>query len=119
MKAGKLRHRLLFEAPTSDVDSDGALADGWVDAFAVSPSMPCQVEHLTGRELIAAQAVATAATHRITTRYRDGFSSQQRATDQASGAVYNIEAVLPDDVSGRRYVRLLASSGLNAGGTAA
>lgn len=120
MRAGKLRHWLTFERPgESEQDSDGALVETWVDAFEISFRMPCQVETLSGRELLAAQAIASKTTHRISTRYRPGFDGTMRATNQATGAIYNIEAVLPDNESGRREVRLLASSGLNAGGTAA
>lgn len=119
MKAGGLRHWLLFEQLAEpEVDSDGALAESWIDAFPISPRMPCMVEHLSGRELLAAQAIASKATHRIVTRWRPGFAHSQRATDEANGTIYNIEAVLPDDKSGRREVTLLASSGVNAGGTA-
>lgn len=118
MKAGKLRHWLTFEKPGEpEQDSDGALVETWVDAFEISFRMPCHVETLSGRELLAAQALASKATHRITTRYRSGFTASMRATS-TEGTIYNIEAVLPDDKSGRRWVELLASSGLNAGGTA-
>lgn len=118
MRAGKLRHWLTFEKPGEpDQDSDGALAETWVDAFEISFRMPCEVETLAGRELIAAQAMASNATHQIKTRYRPGFNSTMRAT-APDGTVFNIEAVLHDDDSRRREITLLASSGLNAGGTA-
>jgi len=66
--------------------------------------------------VLAAQAINSKVTHRITTRNRPGFNASQRATNEA-GVIYNIEAVMPDE-RGRNAI-LLASSGTNAGGTAA
>lgn len=115
--SGSLRHWLTFQTLVSDQDSDGATVEEWVDAFGTSPRIPCEVENLSGRELIAAQAIASAATHRITARYRPGFDAVQRAT-HSNGTIYNIAAVLNDNESGIRWVRMLASSGTSAGGTA-
>lgn len=119
MRAGKLRHWLTFEKPGEpEQDSDGALVESWVDAFEISVRMPCQIETLSGRELLAAQSIASKTTHRITTRYRTGFDATMRATE-TGGQIWSIEAVLQDNDSRRREIRLLASSGVNAGGTAA
>lgn len=116
--SGKLRHWLTFETlGEPEQDSAGALVETWTAAFDTNPTLPCQVENLSGRELVAAQAVASRATHRITVRYRPGFGAVQRAT-HSNGTIYNVEAVLTDNESGIRWVRLLASSGTNAGGTA-
>ncbi len=123
MSAGKLRQWLTFQTLALDSDgqlvrdSDGQLVEDWVDAFDFGTRMPCEIENLSGRELLAAQALASRATHRITTRYRPGFSASQRAV-HSNGTIYNIESVQVDNDSGIRWVRLLASSGLNAGGTA-
>lgn len=117
--SGKLRHWLTFETPGEpEVDSDGALTEIWLDAFATSPRMPCEVVALSGRELIAAQAIASRVTTRIKTRFRPGFDAVQRATS-TDGTIYNIDAVLPDADSRIRWVTLLAHSGTDAGGTAA
>jgi SPP1 family predicted phage head-tail adaptor len=117
MKAGRLRHRLTFETLIEEQDSDGNKVPDWVDAFATNPRMPCEVVALSGRELIAAQAVQSRVTTRIRTRYRPGFDAVQRAV--GGGVTYNIEAVILDPDSRVRWVTLLASSGVNAGGTAA
>lgn len=115
--SGKLRHWLLFERLSVDQDSDGATVEAWVDAFEVNPRMPCEIENLSGSELLAAQALASHCTHRLSVRYRPGFAADQRAT-HSNGTIYNIQAVVPDDVSGIRWLRLLCSTGLSAGGTA-
>lgn len=118
MDAGRLRHWLLFERLVVELDSDGAKVESWVNAFDTSPTMPCEITPLSGRELMAAQAVQSVVTHRLRVRSRPGFVAALRARNPVSGVVYNIEAVIPDPESGIRYVTMLATVGLNAGGTA-
>lgn len=116
MQAGKLRHHLTFEVKVSEQDSDGATVESWEPAFATSPRMPCEVVSLSGRDLIAAQAVHSTVTGRIKTRYRAGFDARTMRARAPGGTIYNIEAVIPDPDSGTRYVTLLVSTGLNEGG---
>lgn len=115
MSAGKLRHWLTFETKFTELDSDGASVETWVNAFGTSPRMPCEVAPLSGRELIAAQAVQSRVSVRLKARYRPGFAANMRAR-ATDGTCYNIEAVIPDPMSGIRWVNLLASTGVNAGG---
>lgn len=115
MRAGRLRHQLTFERLAEELDSDGALTTAWVEAFDTSNRMPCEVTPLSGRELIAAQSVQSVVSFRIKTRYRSGFTAKMRARGEA-GTLYNIEAVIPDPDSGRRYVTLMCSAGANEGG---
>lgn len=117
MKAGRLRHWVTFQTLATDQDSDGNVVQEWIDAFPVGTRMPCQIEPLSGREMAAAQSLYSRATAKITARFRPGFDAIQRAVND-DGTTYNIEAVLPDDESGRRYVILYCSAGTNAGGTA-
>lgn len=117
MKAGRLRHWLTFETLVTEQDSDGNAVEAWVDAFDTNPRMPCDVEALSGRELIAAQSLQSRITTRIRTRYRPGFDAVQRARDATT--IWNIEAVITDPDSRIRWVTFLCSSGTNAGGTAA
>lgn len=114
MRAGKLRHWLTFQRDAGQQDSDGAWEPAWVDAFIARSRMPCEITYLQGRELLAAQAMNSKVTCRITTRYRPGFVAALRAL-APDGSLFNIEAVLPDNVSGRREVVLLASTGINEG----
>ena len=114
MKAGRLRHWLTFETKVVDLDDDGATVEAWAPAFGVSTAMPAEVVFLSGRELIAAQAVQSKVTARIRVRHRPGFDAVQRARSSA-GQVFNIEAVIPDPDSGHRFVTLLCSSCVNEG----
>lgn len=114
MKAGSLRHWLIFEKPGPvELDSDGAQVETWLPAFDTSSRMPCEVTAMSGRELIAAQAVQSKVTTRIKVRFRPGFDATMRAT--LGDTIYNIEAVIPDPRSRIGYVTLLASSGVNDG----
>lgn len=114
MKAGRLRHWLTFQRDFGGLDSDGAWEPAWLDAFGARSRMPCQIENLQGRELLAAQAMNSKVTCRITVRYRPGFEASLRAV-APDGSVYNIEAVLPDNSTGRSSLILLASTGVNEG----
>jgi SPP1 family predicted phage head-tail adaptor len=111
-----MRHWLTFETLVDEMDSDGARVVVWAPAFDTSPTMPAEVAPLSGRELIAANAVQSRVTHRIRIRYREGITAKMRAVERET--VYNIEAVIPDQRSGLRYLTLLASTGTNEGGTA-
>lgn len=122
IKAGRLRHWMLFESLVAQNDSDGALVEDWVPAFAVNSRMPVELTPLSGRERIAAGAQYSQVTHRMKVRFRpefeaDGFN--MRCTEHRSKAapvVYAIEAVIPDPDSGFQYVTLLASTGISAAG---
>lgn len=114
MRAGRLRHWLTFEKKIVELDSDGQKQEDWVEAFTLNSRMPCEVVDLSGRELIAAQAVQSAVTTRIRTRFRPGFDAGMRARSPG-GTIYNIEAVILDPDSRNRWVTLPASAGLNEG----
>lgn len=111
-----LRHWLTFEQLVDDMDSDGAVVQTWAPAFDIGNPMPAEIAPLSGRELIAANAVQSKVTHRIKIRYRDGITAKMRAVERET--VYNIEGVIPDPKSGQRWLTLNASTGVNAGGTA-
>jgi head-tail adaptor len=100
-RAGDMRDWLTFEDLSTEQDSDGNTDDVWVPAFPTNSRMPAQLSPLSGRELIAAQAVQSLVTCRIRMRF-----------------VYNILAVVPDPGSGIEFLTLLCSSGINQGGTA-
>lgn len=114
MRAGKLRHWLTFQRDAGQLDSDGAWEPAWLDAFVARSRMPCAIVYLQGSELLAAQALNSKVNCRINTRYRPGFQAAMRAV-APDGSIFNIEAVLPDSVSGRHEIALLASTGVNEG----
>ena len=112
MQAGRLRHRIRIDALTIDHDSDdGAIAETWADAFG--QMLSAEIMPLSGRELIAAQAVQSKVQARIRIRHRPGVVAAMRAVHR--GTVYNIEAVVPDAGSGVDYMTLMCSYGVNDG----
>lgn len=110
MQAGIMRQRVTLQrvARTQDPDT-GEMADGWSDISQVWAS----VEPVSGREFIAGQATQNEVTARIVIRYRASVTAAMRAVHR--GVTYNIEAVLPDKNSGREYLTLMVSGGLDEG----
>lgn len=110
MRAGKLRHRVALQQKMQTQDpATGELLDDWVTFATVWAS----VEPLSAREFIAAQAGQSEITARVVLRYRDGITAEMRLVHQ--GQIYNIHGVLPDPVSGRHYLTLPVSMGVNDG----
>ena len=110
LRAGRLRHRVDVDELVVSQDSDGALVEDWV-RFA--SRVPAEVTALSGRELIAAQAVQSRVSTRIVMRHLPGLTARMRIVHR--GTPYNIEGVIPDPVSGIRFVTLPCSSGVNEG----
>lgn len=110
MQAGKLRHRVTIQGPVMVQNSEtGAVNKTWLDVATVW----AEVSPLSAREFIAAQASQGEITTRITIRFRTGITRKHRILFR--GGIYNIEGVLPDPVSGREYLTLPCSEGLNDG----
>ena len=110
MQAGKLRHRInLQKKVTGRNPETGGISEEWQSVTTVWAS----IEPLSAREFIAAGATQASITPRITIRYRDGVTAQMRAVSR--GKIYNIEGVLPDAKSGREYLTLPCSEGVNDG----
>ena len=54
MRSGKLRHRLVFEAPGLQQDpATGEMLEGWTLVWS---KVPASIEALSARDLIAAKA---------------------------------------------------------------
>lgn len=115
LPAGKLRHRVLLERPTySQNTTTGEQTLTWASEGVVSAS----IEPSSAREFAAAQAMQSQINTRITIRYRDDVAASWRAThviNGLAGKVYNIEGALPDKESGREYLTLPCSTGVNDG----
>lgn len=75
--------------------------------------MPAEILPLSGRELIAADAVQTKVTARIRVRYHESYKARMRGVHR--GTIYNIEAVVPDQQSGTHWLMLQCSTGVNNG----
>lgn len=110
MQAGKLNKRVSVQKPArvQDLES-GAMTAGWVEErkqFAA-------IDPLSVNAFVAAQAAQSKVSVRIVLRYRDDITSAWRIVHK--GKIYNIEGVLPDDNSGREYLTLACSQGVNSG----
>ena len=110
MQAGKLRHRITLQKPVKTQSaSTGAVINTWEDVAVLW----ADVVDLSAREFIAAQAAQSEITTRITVRHRDDVTSKHRIL--FGGRVYNIHGALADDKSGREYLTLPCSQGVNDG----
>lgn len=112
MHAGKLRHRVDFQAAGDVQDpSSGEMVTGWATVWA---KVPASVTPLSARDLIAAQAAQSKATARVVIRYRAGVLPTMRIIYR--GEVYDIKGPpLPDPDSGLEYLTILVAKGVNDG----
>lgn len=113
MRAGKLRHRIDIQV--KDVPRDpvtGAFGEEqWVTKWE---KCPASVEPLSSRDFISAKAEQSEITKRIVIRYRPGVLATMRILYR--GDVYDIAGPpLEDTVSGRDYLSILVSAGVNDG----
>lgn len=109
ISAGALRHRILIEDVTVTPDTAGDPVETW-DRFA---KVWAAIAPLSGNALIAAQAVQSNVSVRITIRALPGLLPRMRIIYR--GKIYNIAAILPDKDSGLKYVTLPCSEGVNEG----
>lgn len=109
LAAGSLRHCVRIDHLVSSRDSDGVLQESWEPVATVWAS----IEPLSAREFVAASAVQSKVTARITIRHRDDIEPNMRVVHR--GQTYNIEGVLPDKESGLEYLTLPVSTGVNEG----
>lgn len=101
LKAGTLRHRVALQRKEQTQNPlTGAMVTTWVPVATVWAA----VEPLSAREFVAAQAVQSDVSVRITVRYRPGITAALRIVHD--GKVYNITGVLADKDSGREYLTL-------------
>jgi SPP1 family predicted phage head-tail adaptor len=111
VKAGVLRHRVTIEQFITELDSEGDRTEGWEDAFGIL--IPAEIAPLSGKELIAAAATQSKVATRIRIRYRPGVAPSMRVVHRET--YYGIEAVVPDQKSGVRYLTLHCTSGASEG----
>lgn len=115
MHAGRLRHRIDLQRRVNKQDPvSGAVEPTWVDLFK---KVPAAQEFLSSKEFIAAQAVQSEMTVRWIVRFREGMDATQRIkwTVNGKAKIYNVHGVLPDNDSGREWLTLPCSVGLDQG----
>ncbi len=109
-----MRHRVRIESKVTTKDPDtGATSTTWA-TFA--DHVACSVEPLSAREFLAASELRAKVQARCVIRWRPGVDASMRLVRIPSGELYQIEGVLADPVSGREYLTLLVSYGVNDGG---
>ncbi len=110
MQAGKLRHRVTIESLAETQDgTTGAISTAWQAVASVWAA----IEPLSGREFLAAQETQSQIVARVVIRYRSDVTAKMRIAHGSE--LYNVHGVLPDKVSGREYLTLMVSRGVNDG----
>jgi SPP1 family predicted phage head-tail adaptor len=112
IQAGQFRHVVQIEAQSTTLDDYGQQSLQFVP---IHTGVRAQIVPLSGREYVSARQVMAEVTTRVTIRHVDGVEPTMRLTHPESDdspaelAVYDILAVLPDPVSGRRYLTLMCA----------
>lgn len=110
IQAGKLRHRVSLQERQTTRDPDtGDVLSAWVEVALLWAS----VEALSARDFIAAGVNQSKVVARIVIRFRENINASMRIVHGAK--LYNIEGILPDKDSGREYLTLPVSEGVNDG----
>lgn len=110
MRAGKLRHKVMIQAPGLTQDPvSGEMLPGWTD-FA---SVWAEITDLSVKEYLAAQSMQSAVSTRIRIRFREGVNATMRIIHR--GDIYNIHGVQRDPDSGIEWLTLPCSRGVKDG----
>lgn len=113
MRSGDLRHRVTFQRRSTVTDSFGAQSETWTDVATAW----ADISPLSGRELLAAQAVNVEISHTVTIRYQAQFAGPKAVAAMRivyGDRIFNIHSSL--DVDERhRELKLTCSEGLNNG----
>lgn len=112
-RSGERRHQVLVQARVADKDALGAEVVAWKTLFPTIVGITA----LSGRELLAAQAVHAEISHQIEATYRPEWASPVRAASYRivkGGRIFNIHSAQNVDERNRE-VLIMASEGMNDG----
>ena len=119
MEAGRLRHRVTIQERVTVQDPNGDPVVTWTDW---ATNVPAEILPVSGREFLAGQGITAQVTVKIRIRWRRGLKPTMRfvhAVDLSGSPIlyyyYNIAGILPDSDSGRVFVWLPCSKGVNEG----
>lgn len=115
MRIGLLRHRVDIERPITSQDSAGDPVITWTPLVR---DVPAQVAPVSAREFVANLNMASQVSTRIMIRFRDDVDATMRIKHYVGNGrydLYNIAGVLPDSKSGREFLILPATKGVNDG----
>lgn len=107
MRAGKLRKLVAIEQRDSGQDATGQQAITWTQVAEVYAA----IEPISGRELIAAQAVQNEVTHDIAIRFLPSGLGAQYALEDYFDEDYNVEISMAGSLRvnfGGRYFNVLS-----------
>ena len=113
MRSGALSQRITLQQRALAQDPTGGQLATWSDVATVW----AEVTPLSGRELIAAQAVASETSHQITIRWQPAFADPQTVAALRvvmNGRCFNINASINEDERNRTLM-LLVAEGVNDG----
>jgi SPP1 family predicted phage head-tail adaptor len=118
MRAGQLRRRISFQMRYSGVDSYGQQFVNWAD---VLQDVPGDVQPLSGREVIAAQAVNMELSHTVTVRFHPLLTDPVKVaamralySDGYTTHLLNLSSAVNVDARNRQ-IDIGALEGLNQG----
>jgi SPP1 family predicted phage head-tail adaptor len=112
-RAGNRRHQVQVQQRVTGKDALGAPVHNWTTLFNTTVG----ITPLSGRELMAAQAIRAEATHNIEASYRAEWANPVRACGYRilfGERIFNIQHVQNVDERNRE-VLIIATEGLNDG----
>lgn len=118
MRIGDLRRRVSIQTRGTTLDSYGQQLTTWADLLT---GVPAAIQALSGRELLAAQAINTEVSHIITVRYAAALADPKAVAamrvvyvNEGVTRLFNISAAMNLDERNRQ-IDLLCAEGLNNG----
>jgi len=101
MRAGRLRHRITIQRPSSSAGALGEKIKSWADVSTVWAA----IEPLRGREFLEAHQQESEITTRFIIRYKGGLNTRMRIS--FGSKYYKIESIInPDERN--RYLEIMA-----------
>lgn len=117
VNAGDLRHRVAIQERVEEQDEDsGAIFWTWEtvnDERGDWSSLAAQKLPLSAREFEAAAAIQAQVSTRFVMRWMTGVAPKMRLVHD--GKTYDINGVMEDQDTGRDYMTLSCTEGVNAG----
>ncbi|WP_291986380.1 phage head closure protein [Candidatus Accumulibacter sp. ACC007] len=100
LEAGRLKHRIVIEAPTRTQNpATGEVTTTWSPVATVFAS----IEPLSVKDFIAANTQKSKLSTRIVIRYRSGLNTSMRLVGP-DGTIYTPAGFLADAGTGREYL---------------
>lgn len=110
LQAGLLRHRVELQSKDTGLNSAGEQVD---DDWTTFATVWAAIAPVSARQFVASEKTTNEVRARITIRYRSDVDSTIRI--KHGSTVYSIEGVLSDVDSGKEYLTLPVTAGLNNG----